>query len=256
MPREVGPDPRPTVPQARRQLQVPAVAVTQFRQCVPYLDLRPSPSCLDHGLREASVAQGEVRQRQFLSSHQTRVVERAAKDEPRDRVQVRGEGLAPQPHCLQRNRPAARKRVQHARCPPAERGLDLLAEPLQLRPVLPSPVQDAARGLLELRVLAAVLQTFRDQSASDAGAEPPPGLVVAWISQQRAQNHRAAGSQWSPRGPDVQGGQVAVPNVLLVNRVQRDLGEGQGGFGEAGDGVDNLPAPAASGGQGCQPPRG
>ena len=67
---------------------------------------------------QSPIAQRERRQRPCLPGLQARIVERAAQDEPRHGFDVRHHRLPPEPHRFQRNRPAARERVQHPRRPP------------------------------------------------------------------------------------------------------------------------------------------
>ena len=234
MPREVGSGAGVPLQNAGRELLRSVVRVPQPGQRVPDLDLRPRAPCLDQRCGELPVPQGELRQRPLLPPHKPRVVQRAPQNEPRHGVQIGRECLAPKAHRLQRDRAPARERVQHAGRATTERVPDHFSEPVELRPVLLSPVEDAARGLLQLRVLAASPEALRNQMSGHASAQPPSALGVAGVGEERGQQHRAARGERPPRGPDVERGDVAVPDILLVDGVKRDLAEGQGGLGEAG----------------------
>jgi hypothetical protein len=50
-----------------------------------------------------------------------------------------------------------------------------------------------------------------------------PLLCTSWIRQECGNERSATRRQWPPGGPDVQGRDVPVANVLLVDRVQRGL---------------------------------
>ena len=111
-----------------------------------------------------------------------RVVQRAAQYEPGHRVEVGGRDLATEPHRLQRNRPAARKRIEHPRRTPPERLPDLVPQLLKLRVALTAPVQDARPPSRPSACppASAAGAPRRQFAPSTAGAPPrPPGPAVA-----------------------------------------------------------------------------
>lgn len=65
-------------------------------------------------------------------------------------------------------------------------------------------------------------------------------LLVLRIAEQRRQQRRAAGRQRAAGRPDMQGGDMPVPDVLLVDGVQGDLLQWEGGFDEAAVGHSSL----------------
>ena len=231
----------------RRQLRRLAVAVPQTRELRAQRRLPFDASCLEERLDERPLAHRERRQRRGLSGEQPRIVQRAAQDEPRHRVEVCRHRLAAEPHRLQRNRSAPRERIQHPRRPPAERRADLGAEPRDLldalRLALAPPVQDPAPRLL--RPLAAAARNLRHPPRHPPEQLPAP-LRASRIGQQRRQQRRPTRRQRPPRRPDVQRGDVPVPHVLLVHGVEGDLSEREGGLDEAGVGHRPLSPSAAS----------
>ena len=141
-----------------------------------------------------------------------------------------GRNFTAQAHRLQRDRAAPGERVQHLGRPPPVGLADLIAEPLQIRPVLPSPVQDAADRLL----LHLLHRSPVHPPPLDLLHHPPRHslqdrlalLSVARVRQQR-RNQRSPRSRQRPaRRPDVKGGDVAVADVLLVDGVEGGLFEG------------------------------
>jgi hypothetical protein len=57
--------------------------------------------------------------------------------------------------------------------------------------------------------------------------------MVCWVGPQRRADDGSARRQRAPSPPDVQGGYVALPNVLLAARMFRDAFDGQIDFDEA-----------------------
>jgi len=113
-----------------------------------------------------------------------------------------------------RDREAAREGVQHlGRVVVVPRDVvyprDLPAEPVEVGAGLPLPVEDAAHRLSGVGV------DVTAQPLQELGAR----LLVAGIGQQRGDQRGAAGGQRSARRPDVQRGDVPVPDVLLVGCV-------------------------------------
>src|SRR5690606_35232209 len=102
---------------------------------------------LQEGLHEIAVMKREVRQRAGLAGELLRVFQRALQDEPGDRIDVDRRHLAAETHGLQRDRAAARERIEHLRRPPAIGLADFLSEPVEIGTVLPAPMQDSALGL-------------------------------------------------------------------------------------------------------------
>ena len=170
------------------------------------------------------------------------MVQRALQQEPRYRIEIRGHRLAPQPHRLQRNRPAPRERIQHPRRAPAERFSNLCAEPVELAGslgrALTPPMENPAPRLF--RPLAPTPGHVLHAPGHPA-EQLPSTLGRPRIAQQRRQQRRPARRQRPPRRPDVQGRDVPVPDVLLVHGVERHLLERKGGFDEAAVGQCSFP---------------
>ena len=96
------------------------VHVTQLRQLLPQvLRLLHAPR-LQERRGEGAIPHGECRQRPCLPSQQPRVVQSAAQDEPRHRIEVRRDHLAAEPHRFEGDRAATRERIQHPGRPSAE----------------------------------------------------------------------------------------------------------------------------------------
>ena len=133
---------------------------------------------------------------------------------------------------------AARERVEHPGSPAAVGFLDLSAEPVHVGAVLVPPAQDAPlRPLLDrLDGLAAdlLLLNLGDDLAADLLQQFLAGLRRPRIGQQRGDQRRPARCQRPPRGPDVQRRDVPMPDILLVDRVERRLLEWEGDFDQAG----------------------
>ncbi len=140
--------------------------------------------CLHKSGREVSVTDCELRQRSLLLTQKVRVIQRTSKNEPGYRVQVRGEGLASQPHRLQRDGAASGEGIQHARRTAVKRLANLLAEVIYLREVLPPPAKDSPVGFLARGVLHAIFAFLGHETASHALPEPPPRLFAPRIAQE------------------------------------------------------------------------
>ena len=221
MPREVRARHRRRRPEERRRPHCLSVTVPIFGKRLAYRTRLRYPLRLQELLDEGSILQRERRQRPGLPGQQPRIVEGAAEDEPRHRIDVRRHRLAPEPHRFQRDRPAARERVQHPRRPPSERLTDLRPEPRKLPTVLAPPMEDPAPGLL-LHALAAGARRLHHLPRHPR-QQLPSSRPVTRVRQQRRQQRRPARRQRPPRRPDVQRRDVPVPHVLLVHRVQRHL---------------------------------
>ena len=160
----------------------------------------------DERLRERPVPQRERRQRPHLGGEQPRVVEGAAQDEPRHRVDVRRHRLAAEPHRLQRNRPAAGKRIKHARRPPPERRPDFPPETprarLRARPPARAPSAGCRRRSPPCsppfpsdRLTTA--PAIRSRSSRRPSSLPGSGSSVASSAARLAANGRRAGQMCS-----------------------------------------------------------
>ncbi len=246
---EHAPPPRPQMPREVRRLgrrgrlrqAVEAVGrrlvvqVAQLRQLALQVPRLRGAARLQEGRDEDAVAHGERRQRPRLSGQQPRVVQRAAQDEPRHRVQVRRGHLAAEAHRLQRDGPAAGERVEHPRRPPAEGVPDLAPERLDGGGVvLAPPVQDPAARLL-LHPPAARVR-YVDQTPRHPLQQGPSRPPVVRVAQQRRQQHGPARRQRPARRPDVQRRNVPVADVLLVDGVDGRLPQREDGLDEPGVG--------------------
>ena len=142
----------------------------------------------------------------------------APQDEPRDGIQVRCGDLAPEPHRFQGNRPASGEGIEHPGRASSERIANLLSKPRQLGRRFTAPVENAADRLFLLAALALLLDDIARDSSQQVLAAVAPGVV-----EQRREQHRSTGRERSAGRPDVQGGYVAVANVLLVNGIDRSF---------------------------------
>ena len=221
MPSEVCTRRRRRRPEERRHPHRLSVTMPILGKRLAYRTRPRHPLRLQELLDEDPVVQREHRQRPGLPAQQLRIVERAAEDEPRHRIDVRRHRLAPEPHRFQRDRPAPRERVQHPWRPPPERLPDLRPEPRKLPAVLASPMEDSAPGLL-LHAIAAGTRRLHHLPRHPR-QQLPSSRPVARVRQQRRQQRRPARRQRPPRRPDVQRRDVPVPHVLLVHRIQRHL---------------------------------
>ena len=198
---------------------------------------------------EGLVAEGEGGERGFLAGEALGVFEGAAEDEPGDGVEVGGVGLAAEAHGLEGDRAAAGEGVVDlggAAPDPADlvlEGLELVA--LGLDQVAfgfvglavagglgAQPAEDAARGGA---FFAALVVADGVEGAADAPAESLTARLIAGVWEERGEQGRPAGGEGSAGGPDVEGRDVAVADVLLVDRVQGGLLEREGVLDEAGE---------------------
>ena len=189
-------------------------------------------SGLQEPLDKPLIAQRELRQRPCLPCELVRIVQRATQNEPSHRIEIGSGCLAPEPHRLQRNRPAACERIQYARCPSFERLPDFLAKVSEFRRAiflaLAAPVQNSAASLL-LHSFAARARNLDDLSCNSPEHRAPV-LHGTRIRQQRRKQGRPTCRQRSPRRPDVQRRDVPVPYVFLVDGVEGHLLEREGGL--------------------------
>ena len=220
------------------------------RQRVPQSAFVPDAPGLQKCRHQCFVAQRELRQWSALPGQHAGMVQRTAEDEPRHGVEVGSHGFAAEPHRLQGDRAAARERVENTWRAAAEGRLDLVSKradacfrvPSVAGAALAPPVQNAALGGLLHSPATGVGGPLHHLSRHPA-EHVPARLGSARIGQQGRQQRRPTGRQGTPRRPDVQRGNVAVTNALLVNRVQRDLLQREGGFDEAAVGQNGFLAP-------------
>ena len=173
---------------------------------------------LEKRFDELAIPQGEIRQRPLLPGHEMRVVQGAPQDEPRNGVDVRCGYLAPEPHGFEGNRSAPRERIEHLGRAPAERLANFLSKPRQLGRRLAAPTKNTAGRLFLLAPLCRLLDGTAANPKQQFPAAIAPGIV-----EQRRQQHRTARGKGPPRRPDMQRGDVAVADVLLVHRVDGRL---------------------------------
>ena len=189
-------------PQRRRHLHRLSVTVPVPGELLTHRVCLRHPVRLQERLDEAPIAQRERRQRPCLPGQQARIVERATQDEPRHWVDVRRHRLAPEPHRFQRNRPAARERVQHPRHPPPERLPDLRPElassPPSSRPQwkIPPRVSSFIRSPLALGA-STTRPAIRASSLRRSSRRPGSGSSVASNAARLAANGRRAGQMCS-----------------------------------------------------------
>ena len=213
-----------------------AIAVTQTLKSCPQ-PVALVPLGFQEGLHEVAVGYRELGQRPRLSRQFLGVFERALEDEPRHGVDVHGGDLAAEAHGFKRNSAAAGKRVQHLGRAPTVGFANLVAEPLERVAILPAPMKDAALGYLFGLLYDPAVQPFAlgllHHSASHALQDFLPFVVVARVGEECGNERGSRGCQGSACGPNVERGDVPMPYVLLVHRVERDLLEREGDFYEA-----------------------
>ena len=225
--------------QGRRELDIAPAAVTQFRERVS-----DSGRCVIHtpglhaGLHEGSgevtVGDRKLRQRPLGPADKVRVVERAPEYEPGNGIQVGGEGLAAEAHRFERDRAPSGEGIEDAGCAAVERIADSFPETVEFETILSPPMEDTPVGFLEVRVFASALESLRDQTAGHVLAEASTAFGIARVGQQRGEEHCSARGEGSSGWPYVECGDMAMADVFLVDRIQGDLAEGEGGFAEAG----------------------
>ena len=88
-------------------------------------------------------------------------------------------------------------------------------------------------GLLYDPAVQALAFGLLDDFASHALQDFLPFVVVAGVGQECGDERGSGGSQGSACGPNVERGDMAMPHVLLVHRVERDLLEREGDLYEA-----------------------
>ena len=183
-------------------------------QVAPFLD----PLRFQEHLDEIAIPQGKGRERAGLPGHQARIVQGASQDEPRHGVDIGGGDFASEPHGFKGNGSAAREWIEYPRCPPPECLADLFSKPRQFGRRLTPPMENATNRLFLLPPLAHLL----DRGAGDPLKEFLPSITTRIVEQRREQ-YRPAGCKGPPGRPDVQRGDVAMPNVLLMDRVDGRL---------------------------------
>ena len=165
------------------------------------------------------------------------VLKGALEDEPCDRVDVYGGHLAAKAHRFEGDGAAAGERVEHPGRASAVGLANLVTEPIEVRPVLAAPVEDAARCLLLHLLDRASVQPpafdLLDHAPGHALQDSLALLSVARIGKQSSNQCRARRSQRSPCRPDVQRRDMPVPHVLLMHGVERGLLQREGDFDEA-----------------------
>ena len=134
-------------------------------------------------------------------------------------------------HRLQRNRAPAREGIEHPGRTPAEGVTNLRPEPLDVRPLLPLPVQNPALRLAPPPRHRPAADPFVIDRLDDIARHPPvdrlPLPRAPGVGQQRPDQGRPARRQRPPRRPDVERRDVPVADVLLVDRVERHLFQGE-----------------------------
>lgn len=145
--------------QAFTPLQIVDIPGTQPSQTAEVtLDLgRLHAFRLEISGHEICIPQHEVRQHALLPSQLLRVFEGAFQYEPGHGVDVHRRDFAAEPHCLQRDRPAPGKRVQHLRRTSAIGLADFFAEPVQIGIGFAAPMQNPASGLPRLDLFNATV---------------------------------------------------------------------------------------------------
>jgi hypothetical protein len=135
--------------------------------------------------------------------------------------------LAAEPHGFKRDCSSAGERVEHLRRAPAVGFADFLPEPVEIRAVLPSPMQGAAARLALVHFDCALANLLSLDLLDDLAGKPAIDrlafLGIAWIGQQRRDQRRAARGERPPCRPDMQCRDMPVPHILLVHRVKRHL---------------------------------
>ena len=207
-------------------------------QLSPKVTSSRDPPSLQETLHELPVAQCEVRQWPLLTRHQLRIVQGAAQDEPRHGIQIRGGDLTTQPHRFQRDRSAAGERIEHLGSATIERLANSVPQLAKLVARLPSPVQHAPHGLFPV----AALGLLRDDIAANAPDQFVASTPIARIVQQRRQQDRPTRRKRSPGRPDVQRRDMPVPDVLLVDGIERRLLERKRGLDQTGTHGDLSPS--------------
>jgi len=114
-------------------------------------------------------------------------------------------GLAAQTEGLQGDGAAAREGIQDSGGPSAE------------------SLPDSGAGLLQVGVLS--LDSLPGGQVAHQAEEDLPAAGV--VGEEGGQGGGAGGGQGPPGPPDMQGGDVAVADVLLPDRLLRDAPEGK-----------------------------
>ncbi len=177
--------------------------------------------------------------------------------EPRHRVEVGGGGLASEAHRLQGDRATPGKWIQNLGSPAPKGVSNRLSESGKVRlPLLqdalvfflfllaprlrlsPYPTEDAAFNLL-LDPLggtpvrhALALHRLHD-SPPDSIAQRSALLRRAGVGKQRGEDRGTRGRQGTAGGPDVERGDMSVPDVLFMNRGEGCLFERKGVLNQA-----------------------
>ena len=123
------------------------VALSGFLSA-PRLCFRSLASAFQKPFHELWRLQSEGRQWPGLPRQALRILQGALEDKPGHRVYVYGGNLAAQAHRFQWDGPAPGEGVKDPGCSAAVSLLDFLAEELQVRAILPTPVKDATFCLL------------------------------------------------------------------------------------------------------------
>ena len=237
------------------------------RQRFPQLQLAAHPLRLEEGSHQRLIAKRKLRQRRGAPRQQPRIVQGATQDEPRHRVEIGGHDFAAEPHRFERDGTATGEGVEDTGGSAAERLVDLLAKaekrmklpafalrsvplPIALRVLftatpriakaLPPPMQNPTPR--RLPDLFARLVGLRHHLPRHPQQQLPPLLGIHGRWQEGREQRGPARRQRPPRRPDVQRGDVAVANVLFVDRVEGDLLQGEGGLDEAAGGHGVLAA--------------
>ena len=257
MPSKAGRHVRRNVRRIGQQTARPVLILPVPQRRKPFLQTGAAlqPPRLQKLLRKVPVSKRKRRKPPPFSCNHPRIVERTPQDEPRHRTEVRRHRLAPQPHRLQRNRPAPCKRIKHPRRTPTERLRDLPPVrlnppqrlPVRLDPPFPAPPKDAVPGLLSRHATRRVRHL--DDHPRHVTKQLVSCLPPCRLRQQRRQQRRPTSRQRTPRRPNVERRDVPVAHVLFVHGVDGDLLDGKGGFNETTVGDVGVRSPVnASGG--------
>jgi hypothetical protein len=92
------------------------------------------------GFHKVSVLQCKRRHWSSLPCKLSRVLKRAFQDEPRDRIEINGGDIATKPHGFKGDSTAACERIENFGWMTTVRITDFLAEPIEIRARLPTPM--------------------------------------------------------------------------------------------------------------------
>ena len=172
--------------------------------------------------------QRKLRQWPMLPCKLLRIFECAFEDEPGYWIDVDGSDLATQAHRLKGNCPATCEGIENLGGPSTVCVANPLPEPLQIWPRFSPPVENTAYRFLYLLLFNATARQLLFlydlyYRATKLLQQLFPLLCIARVGQKCSNERSATRRQWPPGRPDVQGRDVPVTDVLLMDRVQRGL---------------------------------